>query len=83
LSPASKATTSPGTSSREETLRSWPSRTTRAVTVIICASASSALSARDSWTNPTTVLAKTTPRMTAVLTVSPIAYVTTAATSST
>ena len=59
-SPASSTTTSPGTSSSASSRTMRPSRRTVAVVVVICRSASSADSARDSWVKPMTPLSSTT-----------------------
>ena len=45
-------------------MRSWPSRTTRASVRTIDRRLSSAASALDSWTKPTTALISTTPKIT-------------------
>ncbi len=62
-SPASRTTTSPGTSSSERTSTIFPSRTTLEVLAAICWRASKASSALDSWTTPRTALTTTTNRM--------------------
>ena len=59
-SPASSTTTSPGTSSSASSRTMRASRRTVAIVVVICRSASSADSARDSWVNPMTPLSNTT-----------------------
>ena len=83
LSPASRATRSPGTSVSDGTDSLRPSRTTRADVRTSERNASSSASALDSWMNPTMALITTTPKMTAASTVSPRATVTAPATSST
>ncbi len=80
MSPASSRTRSPGTSSGAGTRSVSPSRTTRAVGLAIRLRASSACSARYSWTNPTIPLRTTIARMTNVSLRSPRRAVMTAAT---
>jgi hypothetical protein len=83
-SPASTATTSPGTSSSVGTVRSSPSRRTRALVTTIDRSASSDASARDSMTKPMMLLRTTTASTTSGVFSSPeTAKLTAAATSST
>ena len=61
--PASRRTTSPGTRSREEISRIWPSRRTRTTGVDIRFSAAIAFSARYSWLNPRIALSTTIVRI--------------------
>ena len=83
MSPCSRRTTSPGTSSRAGTSRVSPSRTTRASGLDIRFRASMACSARYSWTKPMMPLRMTMARMMSVSFVSPMSTVMTAATMST
>ena len=80
LSPADSSTTSPGTISRVSIIRSWPSRSTRAWCASIERSASSAFSARHSWTKPSTPLRITTRPMAMASITSPSAAAMPAAT---
>ncbi len=63
-SPASIATTSPGTSSSAGSCISAPSRRTRALTIIIFASAATAAAALPSWLRPSTALSSVSSRIT-------------------
>ena len=63
-SPASIATTSPGTSSSAGSCASAPSRRTRALTIIIFASAATAAAALPSWLRPSTALSSVSSRIT-------------------
>ena len=83
LSPASTCTTSPGTSCSDATCTRTPSRVTSACVRAISLSASSADSARDSWTKPTSAFTTTTPTMTDASTTSPSRPATAPATTST
>ena len=83
LSPASRTTTSPGTSSVESTVVRDPSRTTVAWVRVIAINADSAFSARSSWRNPTTTLTSTTAAMTPASTHSCMTSASPTATSST
>ena len=82
-SPASSRTRSPGTSWAAGTMATSPSRTTRAVGLVIRLRAAIACSARYSWTNPMTPFSTTIARMTTVSLRSPMTAVTTAAMTST
>ena len=82
--PASTSTTSPGTSSSASISIAWPSRRTRAIVFIICASALTLSSAFASWRRPITALKTVSPASTTVVPVSPVtSWLTTAATSRT
>ncbi len=62
-SPASIATTSPGTSCSAGSSVSAPSRRTRALTIIIFASAATAAAALPSWLRPSTALSSVSARI--------------------
>ena len=82
--PASTSTTSPGTSSSASISIAWPSRRTRAIVFIICASALTLSSALASWRSPITALKTVRPASTTVVPDSPVTtWLTTAATSRT
>ena len=71
LSPASSTSTSPGTSSFDAISRSSPPRSTVIIGVSMLFKASSARSARYSWTNPSTAQKTTITRMMIASTYSP------------
>ncbi len=82
--PASTSTMSPGTSSSASISTAWPSRRTRAIVFIICASALTLSSAFASWRRPITALKTVRPASTTVVPVSPVtSWLTPAATRST
>ena len=62
-SPASISTTSPGTSCSAGSWASSPSRRTRALTIIIFASAATAAAALPSWLRPSTALSSVSSRI--------------------
>ena len=64
LSPASKPTMSPGTSSSAGISTRWPSRRTFAVMISICRSAATLSAALPSWCRPITALSTVRPRTT-------------------
>ena len=63
-SPASTATMSPGTSCSAGSRASAPSRRTRALTIIIFASAATAAAALPSWLRPSAALSSVSSRIT-------------------
>ena len=83
MSPSASTSTSPATTSAAGMVRCSPSRSTRASGAVSSVSAAMAWPAFTSWVRPAVVFTTITRRMTPASVQSPVASVSTAATSST